>query len=78
MRKGTPQSPYGDSSPVKGSLLGRRRKPPLRRGGVAAGDGEVCVVCGDVIPEGRQVCPICEARAEDAREGGADDGHSSA
>ena len=27
-----------------------------------------CVVCGDVIPEGRQVCPICEARAEDARE----------
>lgn len=37
-----------------------------------------CVVCGDVIPEGRQVCPICEARAEDAREGGADDGHSSA
>ena len=20
-----------------------------------------CVVCGEVIPEGRQVCPICEA-----------------
>lgn len=23
-----------------------------------------CVCCGEVIPEGRQVCPICEARAE--------------
>ena len=22
-----------------------------------------CVVCSDPIPEGRQVCPICEARA---------------
>ena len=23
-----------------------------------------CVSCGDVIPEGRQVCPICMAKAE--------------
>ena len=37
-----------------------------------------CICCGDVIPEGRHVCPICEARAEDKREEGADDGHSSA
>lgn len=22
--------------------------------------GETCVVCGDIIPEGRQVCPKCE------------------
>ncbi len=22
-----------------------------------------CVMCGDIIPEGRQVCPICEAGA---------------
>lgn len=21
---------------------------------------ETCVVCGAIIPEGRQVCPICE------------------
>ena len=21
-----------------------------------------CVICGEVIPEGRQVCPICEAK----------------
>ena len=24
-----------------------------------------CVSCGDVIPEGRQVCPNCERSAED-------------
>ena len=21
---------------------------------------ERCIVCGDVVPEGRQVCPVCE------------------
>lgn len=21
-----------------------------------------CVMCGEIIPEGRQVCPICEAK----------------
>lgn len=25
---------------------------------------ELCASCGDVIPEGRQVCPLCEMRAE--------------
>lgn len=24
---------------------------------------EVCVSCGEIIPEGRQTCPACEARA---------------
>ena len=37
-------------------------------------DACVCIVCGDPIPEGRQVCPICEARAEDAKEREQDDG----
>lgn len=23
-----------------------------------------CICCGDIIPEGRQVCPSCEADAE--------------
>ena len=23
-------------------------------------DAERCIVCGAVIPEGRQVCPMCE------------------
>lgn len=23
-----------------------------------------CVACGEIIPEGRQVCPSCESRAE--------------
>lgn len=36
-----------------------------------------CIVSGDVIHEGRQVCPLCEARSEDNRKGGADDVHSS-
>jgi RNA polymerase subunit RPABC4/transcription elongation factor Spt4 len=26
-----------------------------------------CVCCGAVIPEGRQVCPNCERRAEDGK-----------
>ena len=23
---------------------------------------EYCVMCGDIIPEGRMVCPICEKK----------------
>ena len=30
----------------------------LKRSGVD--NAEYCVACGDVIPEGRQVCPQCE------------------
>jgi len=26
---------------------------------------ETCVVCGNIIPEGRQVCPSCEAEVSD-------------
>ena len=26
-----------------------------------------CVCCGEIIPEGRQVCPICEKKAEKNR-----------
>jgi hypothetical protein len=26
---------------------------------------ERCVCCGDIIPEGRQVCPACEKRRGD-------------
>ena len=45
--------------------------------------GNICICCGDPIPEGRQVCPICEDRAEEAahqqrrdtdEEGSEDDG----
>ena len=25
-------------------------------------DADRCVMCGEIIPEGRQVCPNCEAR----------------
>lgn len=25
---------------------------------------ERCICCGEIIPEGRQVCPSCEAEAE--------------
>ena len=24
----------------------------------------LCVACGDLVPEGRQVCPICEDAAQ--------------
>ena len=27
-----------------------------------------CVICGEVIPEGRQVCPICERKAMETRQ----------
>ena len=23
-----------------------------------------CVICGEIIPEGRQVCPMCESRRD--------------
>ena len=26
---------------------------------------EHCVICGEVIPEGRQVCPACEATVKE-------------
>lgn len=26
-----------------------------------------CVCCGDIIPEGRQICPICEQRKNTVR-----------
>lgn len=29
------------------------------------GKVETCVACGDVIPEGRQVCPMCERKDND-------------
>lgn len=29
-------------------------------------DADRCVCCGEIIPEGRQVCPQCEGGAEDA------------
>lgn len=27
---------------------------------------ERCICCGEIIPEGRQVCPVCEAKADSA------------
>jgi RNA polymerase subunit RPABC4/transcription elongation factor Spt4 len=27
-------------------------------------NGERCVLCGEIIPEGRQVCPKCEKSKE--------------
>lgn len=40
-------------------LLIRRLADNLTGKGEAL-NAETCVVCGDVIPEGRQVCPTCE------------------
>lgn len=28
-------------------------------------NNNTCVMCGRVIPEGRQVCPVCETKAND-------------
>jgi hypothetical protein len=28
---------------------------------------ETCVACGDVIPEGRQVCPRCERKSTESK-----------
>ena len=30
-------------------------------------DADRCVCCGEIIPEGRMVCPQCEGRVEDAK-----------
>ena len=30
-------------------------------------EAERCVVCGEIIPEGRQVCPKCEAAIPEER-----------
>lgn len=29
---------------------------------------DTCVICGEVIPEGRQVCPMCEYRMLNMRQ----------
>ena len=28
----------------------------------AAANREICLICGEIIPEGRQICPICFSR----------------
>lgn len=35
-------------------------KPYSKQIAISADNAEHCVCCGDVIPEGRQVCPACE------------------
>lgn len=70
MRERTPSVSCADSSPKRGSL-----GESVCSGGVTGRlGGCLCVMCGDSVPEGRQVCPLCEARAEDAKERGQDDG----
>ena len=32
-------------------------------------NSEYCVCCGEEIPEGRQVCPDCEAKVYNSKEG---------
>ena len=32
---------------------------------LAGENADHCVICGEVIPEGRQVCPICEVKKGD-------------
>lgn len=30
-------------------------------------DVDRCIICGEIIPEGRQVCPSCEAKIDRLR-----------
>lgn len=34
---------------------------------------DTCVCCGEPVPEGRMVCPICEAAVYEKAEGEAND-----
>lgn len=34
---------------------------------------ETCIICGEPIPEGRQVCYSCEHKINEAEEGGKTD-----
>lgn len=36
----------------------------IKRYGLQSLTGDKCVCCGEVIPEGRQVCPSCEKGAK--------------
>lgn len=29
---------------------------------IVSSNAETCIVCGQIIPEGRIICPICECR----------------
>lgn len=30
-------------------------------------DADRCVFCGEIVPEGRQVCPRCESKNEERK-----------
>ena len=49
--------PHRDINNVMGRKIARLDRRLKKR---LAERGETCVVCGDIIPEGRQVCPKCE------------------
>ena len=31
-------------------------------------EADRCVMCGEIIPEGRQVCPACESKVKERRD----------
>lgn len=41
--------------------------PFLMVGGGKVCDTERCICCGEPIPEGRQICPRCEEKAEQGK-----------
>ena len=44
-------------------LMGMLKQPLVTLMACAEGEAELCVCCGEIIPEGRQVCPACETEA---------------
>ena len=45
------------------------QRPPSVQGEILVSAMDICVLCGNTVPEGRWVCPACE---RDAEKGGFD------
>ncbi len=62
---GTDNSPHVELEPIVGEYNRYHGELDVRNGKLTIYGSDRCVCCGEIIPEGRQVCPSCERKANE-------------
>lgn len=66
MSLGTDNSePHMELEPITGEYARYHGELDVRNGTLTIYGSDRCVCCGEIIPEGRMVCPVCERRANE-------------
>lgn len=66
MSLGTDNSePHMELEPITGEYARYHGELDVRNGTLTIYGLDRCVCCGEIIPEGRMVCPVCERRANE-------------